>query len=60
MGTNCAPLVGDLFLFYYDVFSDDKQADIIDAFNTTYRYLDDILNIKDIYFDKMVCHILKQ
>ena len=26
-------------------FSDDKQVDIIDAFNTTSRYLDDILNI---------------
>ena len=26
-------------------FSDDKQADVIDAFNTTSRYLDDILNI---------------
>ena len=25
--------------------SDDKQADIINAFNTTSRYLDDILNI---------------
>ena len=25
--------------------SDDKQADIIDAFNTTSRYLNDILNI---------------
>ena len=25
--------------------SDDKQADIIDAFNTTSRYMDDILNI---------------
>ena len=25
--------------------SDDKQADVIDAFNTTSRYLDDILNI---------------
>ena len=25
--------------------SDDKQADGIDAFNTTSRYLDDILNI---------------
>ena len=24
--------------------SDDKQADIIDAFNTTSRYVDDILN----------------
>ena len=26
--------------------SDDNQADVIDAFNTTSRYLDDILNIK--------------
>ena len=26
-------------------FSDDKQADVIDAFNTTSRYLDDILNL---------------
>ena len=28
---------------------DDKQADIIDAFNTTSRYLDDILNIIKVY-----------
>ena len=31
--------------------SDDKQADIIDAFNATSRYLDDILNSNNIYFD---------
>ena len=34
--------------------SDDKQADIIDAFNTTSRYLYDILNINKVYFDNMV------
>ena len=34
--------------------SNDNQADVIDAFNTTSRYLDDILNIYDVYFDKMV------
>ena len=50
MGTNCAPLAADLFLFCYErdfmmSLSDDKQADVIDAFNTTSRYLDDILNI---------------
>ena len=33
---------------------DDKQADIIDAFNTTSRYLDDILNINNVYFDNIV------
>ena len=37
--------------------SDDKQADVIDAFNTTSRYLDDILNINNIYFDNMVSQI---
>ena len=35
-------------------FSDDKQADIIDAFNTTSKYLDNILNIDNVYFDNMV------
>ena len=35
-------------------FSDDRQADILDSFNTTSRYLDDILNIKNVYFDNMV------
>ena len=37
--------------------SDDKQADVIDAFNTTSRYLDDTLNINNIYFDNMVSQI---
>ena len=30
--------------------SDNKQTDIIDAFNTTPRYLDDILNINNGFF----------
>ena len=34
--------------------SDDKQTDIICAFNTTSRYLDDILNINNVCFDNMV------
>ena len=37
--------------------SDDKQADVIDVFNTTSRYLDDILNINNVYFDNMVSQI---
>ena len=37
--------------------SDDKQADVIDAFNTISRYLDDILNINNVYFDNMVSQI---
>ena len=37
--------------------SDDKQADVIESFNTTSRYLDDILNISNVYFDNMVSQI---
>ena len=37
--------------------SGDKQADVIDAFNTTSTYLDDILNINDVYLDNMVNQI---
>ena len=37
--------------------SDDKQADVINAFNTTSRYLDDIININNVYFDNMVSQI---
>ena len=34
----------------------ETQADIIEAFNSTSRYGDDLLNIDNIYFDQMVVH----
>ena len=37
--------------------SDDKEADIIDGFNTISRYLDDIFNINNVHFDNMVSKI---
>ena len=62
MGTNCAPLVAVLFLFCYErdfklSLSDNHQTDIIEAFNSTYRYLDDLLNIDNPYFEQMVGQI---
>ena len=53
MGTNCTPLVADLFLFCYErdfmkSLSRENQTDIIEAFNSTSRYLDDLLNIDNI------------
>ena len=59
MDTNCAPLVADLFLFCYErdfmlSLSDNHQSDIIEAFNSTYRYLDGVLNIDIPYFQQMV------
>ena len=61
-GNNCARLVAHLFLFCYErdfmrSLSDDKQANITDAFKSTSRYLDDILNIDNVYFDNMVSKI---
>ena len=48
MGTNCAPLVVDLFLFCYErafMLFLSNQADVIEAFNSTSRYLDDLFLI---------------
>ena len=55
MGTDCAPLVADLFLFCYErdcmlSLSDIYQTDITECFNSTSRYLDDLLNIDNPYF----------
>ena len=62
MDTNCAPLVADLFLFWYErdfmlSLSDNYQTDIIEAFNSTSRYLDVLLNIDNPYFEQMVGQI---
>ena len=37
-----------------NIFQHAVQADIIGTFNTKSRYLDDILNINNVYFDNMV------
>ena len=62
MGTNCAPLVADLFLFCYErdfmlSLSDNNQTDIFEAFNSISRYLDDLLSIDNPYFEQMVGQI---
>ena len=62
MGTNCAPLVADLLLYCYerdfmDSLNHENQADVIEAFNSTSRYLNDLLNIDNPYFEGMVKQI---
>ena len=57
MGTNCTPLIADLFLYFYDrdFMSDlhkSKRHDLIDMFNATSRYLDDMLNIDNPELEK--------
>ena len=59
MGTNCAPLIADLILFCYerDVMSNlhkSKRYDLIDMFNDTSRYLDDIFTVDNPEFEKHI------
>ena len=61
MGTNGAPLVADLLLFCYKrdfmtSLSDVKQAEIIEAFKSTFTYLD-LLDTDNPYFEGMVNQI---
>ena len=57
MGTNCAPLIADLFLYCYEsqfmakLHKDSTKSDLIEKFNNTHRYLDDIfaLNNSDFF-----------
>jgi hypothetical protein len=55
MGTNCAPLLADLFLYSYESeflqkLVKDKQIHEARAFNFTYRYIDDVLFINNYRF----------
>ena len=59
MGINCAPLVADLFLYCYerdfmDSLNYDNQVDVIEAFNSTFSYHDDLLNIDNPYFEVLI------
>ena len=58
MGTNCAPLVADLFLFCYErdfmlSLFDDNQADVVESFNSTSRYLQ---LLSKLFKDSDFCH----
>ena len=64
MGTNSALLVADLFLYcnerdFMDSLNHDNQADVIEAFYSTSRYLNDLLNIDNPYFEGMVKQIYR-
>ena len=62
IGTNCAPLVADLSLLCYErdfmlSLSDNNQAEVVEAFNSTSRYLDDLLITDNHFFAQMVSQI---
>ena len=62
MGTNCDLGIAGLVLFWYErdfvlSLSDNNKTDIIETFNSTSRYLDDLLNIDNPHFEQMVDQI---
>ena len=53
MGTNCVPLLADLFLYSYEFLKKlvkDKKIHEVKAFNFTYRYIGDVLSINNSRF----------
>jgi hypothetical protein len=59
MGTNCAPLLADLFLYSYEAefiqkLLHEKKKSLAVTFNSTFRYIDDVLSISNSQFHSYV------
>jgi hypothetical protein len=59
MGTNCAPLLADLFLYSYEAefvqkLLRDNNKNLAVSFNHTFRYIDDVLFINNHNFHNHV------
>ena len=62
MGTNCAPLLADLFLYSYEAgliqgFLKKNQKNLARSFNFTFRYIDDVLSLSNFRFCDIVDRI---
>jgi hypothetical protein len=61
MSINCAPLLADLFLYFYEarfiptILHENKPLAV--AFNATFRYIDDVLSINNDRFHSYVDYI---
>ena len=56
MGTNCAPLLADLFLYTYEAefiqkLVKSKKKNLAQSFNFTFRYIDDVLSLSNAKFE---------
>jgi len=59
MGTNCAPLLADLFLHLYEAeFVQEllrkKEKKLAQSFNFTFHYIDDVLSLNNKQFSKFL------
>ena len=57
MGTNCAPLLADIFLYSYETdfiqsLLSTREKQLASGFNLTYMYIDDVLSINIPEFEK--------
>ena len=62
MGTNCAPLLADLFLYSYESeFLDElvkkSKRKLVRKFNLSYRYIDDLISFNNKRFKEFISHI---
>ena len=59
MGTNCAPLLADLFLYSYETeflqeLVKNKKIKEARSFNLTFRYIDDVLSVNNKTFARWI------
>ena len=62
MGTNCAPLLDDLFLYSYEAdfiqgLLRKNEKKLARSFNFMFRYIDDVLSLHNSRFGYFVDHI---
>ena len=57
MGTNCAPLLGNLYLFYYEFNYMKKLFLQARKFNNTVRFIDDLLTLNNPGFSEEISAI---
>jgi hypothetical protein len=62
MGTNCAPLLVDLFLYSYEAdfiqgFRKKNENKLARSFNFTFRYIDGVLSLNNSRLGDFVDHI---
>ena len=62
MGTNCAPLLADLFLYSYEAdfiqgLLKNNEKSLARSFNFTFRYIDDVLSLNNSKFGEYVDRI---
>ena len=62
MGTNCAPLLADLFLYFYeneflDKLIKESKRKLARRFNLSYRYIDDLISFNNKRFKEFISDI---